>query len=125
LLFDGVCNLCNGYIQDVIKRDKEGIYRFASLQSDLGQNLVSHFKLENLDSVFLLDNGEMYIRSDVAFAVAKRLGGLYTLLSPFKIVPLTIRNKIYDWIARNRYHWFGKQEECMIPTPELKALFIA
>jgi len=125
LLFDGVCNLCNGYIQDVIKRDKEGIYRFASLQSDLGQNLVSHFKLENLDSVFLLDNGEMYIQSDVAFAVAKRLGGLYTLLSPFKIVPLTIRNKIYDWIARNRYHWFGKQEECMIPTPELKALFIA
>lgn len=125
MLFDGVCNLCNGYIQDVIKRDKEGIYRFASLQSDLGQNLVSHFKLENLDSVFLLDNGEMYIQSDVAFAVAKRLGGLYTLLSPFKIVPLTIRNKIYDWIARNRYHWFGKQEECMIPTPELKALFIA
>ena len=95
------------------------------MQSDLGQNLVSHFKLENLDSVFLLDNGEMYIQSDVAFAVAKRLGGLYTLLSPFKIVPLTIRNKIYDWIARNRYHWFGKQEECMIPTPELKALFIA
>jgi len=109
----------------VIKRDKKGLFRYASLQSDIGQELIGHFNLQNLDSVFLLDNGEIYSQSDVAFAVAKKIGGLYSLISPFKVVPLAIRNRIYNWIASNRYNWFGKQEECMIPTPELKALFIA
>lgn len=119
-----MCNLCNGYIQDVIKRDKNKIFRFASLQSDLGQLLIAHFDIENLDSVLLLDKGQLHTQSDVALIVAKKLGGFHALLRPFKIVPLPIRNTIYKWIARNRYQWFGKQEQCMVPTPALKSLFI-
>lgn len=86
--------------------------------------MVSHFKIEDFDSVFLLDNGEILSESEVAFAVAKKIGGVYSLLRPFKIIPSSIRNSIYRWIASNRYRWFGKQDQCMIPTPALKDLFI-
>ena len=126
ILFDGVCNLCNASVQFIIKRDKKQIFRFAALQSQFGQKVVDSFNLSDkkIDSVILLENNSVKIKSDAALRIAKQLGGIYSLLYVFIILPKFIRNSVYDFIARNRYSWFGKQESCMIPTPELKRLFI-
>jgi predicted DCC family thiol-disulfide oxidoreductase YuxK len=126
ILFDGVCNLCNASVQFIIKRDKKQIFRFAALQSQFGQKVVDSFNLseKKIDSVILLENNSVKIKSEAALRIAKQLGGIYSLLYVFIILPKFIRNSVYDLIARNRYSWFGKQESCMIPTPELKRLFI-
>ena len=126
ILFDGVCNLCNASVQFIIKRDKKQIFRFAALQSQFGQKVVDSFNLSDkkIDSVILLENNSVKIKSDAALRIAKQLGGIYSLLYVFIILPKFIRNSVYDFIARNRYSWFGKNESCMIPTPELKRLFI-
>jgi len=125
-LFDGVCNLCNTSVQFIIKRDKKQIFRFAALQSPFGQKVVDSFNLtdKKIDSVILLENNSVKIKSDAALKIAKQLGGIYSLLYVFILLPRFIRNSAYDFIARNRYSWFGKQESCMIPSPELKRLFI-
>lgn len=127
ILFDGVCNLCNASVQFIIKHDKKQLFRFAALQSAFGQNIVNKFNLadKNIDSVILLENNSVLLKSDAALRIAKQLGGIYSMLYVFIVLPKFIRNRIYDFIARNRYRWFGKQESCMIPTPELKKLFIA
>lgn len=127
ILFDGVCNLCNASVQFIIKHDKKQLFRFAALQSAFGQNVVNKFNLadKNIDSVILLENNSVLLKSDAALRIAKQLGGIYSMLYVFIVLPKFIRNRIYDFIARNRYRWFGKQESCMIPTPELKKLFIA
>lgn len=126
ILFDGVCNLCNASVQFIIKRDKKQIFRFAALQSQFGQKVVDSFNLSDkkIDSVILLENNSVKIKSDAALRIAKQLGGIYSLLYVFIILPKFFRNSVYDFIARNRYSWFGKNESCMIPTPELKRLFI-
>ena len=126
LLFDGVCNLCNGTVQQIIKADKNGIFRFASLQSDFGQEQLKQFNLEGdyLKTLVLISDEKAYIRSDAALEIARQLGGLWSVSYIFKIVPPFIRNAVYDFISNNRYHWFGKQESCMIPTSELKARFL-
>ena len=126
LLFDGVCNLCNGFVQFVIKRDPEGIFRFTALQSKAGQELLTTHQQEksNLSTVILLENGRVYTHSDVALRVATRLGGAWSLFSVFSIIPRSIRDHIYNWVAQNRYPWFGKKEQCMIPTPDIKARFL-
>ena len=126
LLFDGVCNLCNGFVQFIIKRDPKGSFRFTALQSDAGQQLLTSHQQEksDLSTVILIDNGQVYTHSDVALNVAKRLGGLWTLFLVFSIIPRSIRDRIYNWIARNRYRWFGEKEQCMIPTPDIKARFL-
>lgn len=127
ILFDGVCNLCNGAVQWVIKRDREDVFRFAPLQSESAQKLVEARNIDTsrIDSIILIDPGvAYYIKSDAALEIARNLKG-YEFLSPlFKWVPLGLRNAIYDLIARNRYSLFGKKQECMIPTPELKAKFL-
>jgi predicted DCC family thiol-disulfide oxidoreductase YuxK len=127
ILFDGVCNLCNASVQFIIKHDKKQLFRFAALQSAFGQNVVNKFNLadKNIDSVILLENNSVLLKSDAALRIAKQLGGIYSMLYVFIVLPKFFRNRIYDFIARNRYRWFGKQESCMIPTPELKKLFIA
>lgn len=126
-MFDGVCNLCNNAVQFVIKRDKKDIFRYAALQSVAGQQLVDqrHIDTSKVDSIILIEPGvAYYTKSDAALEIAKDLGGLWKLTSVFTWIPTSIRNAIYDFVAKNRYKWFGKQESCMVPTPELKAKFL-
>lgn len=127
ILFDGVCNLCQSSVQFVIKRDKGDLFRFASLQSDFGQSLTAKLKIDTskVDSIVLIDEkGVYWVKSGATLRIARYLGGGYPLLSVFLIFPASLRNIFYDYIARNRYKWYGKQDACMIPTPELKAKFL-
>lgn len=124
ILFDGVCNLCNGAVQFVIKHDKKGIYSFASLQSELGKNIIKNAKKPISDSILLIQEDEIYQKSSAALRIAKQLNGLFPLLYIFMIVPKFIRDWVYDWVARNRYRWFGKEESCWLPTPELQSRFL-
>ncbi|MBV9963124.1 MAG: thiol-disulfide oxidoreductase DCC family protein [Parafilimonas sp.] len=125
ILFDGVCNLCNSGVQFVIRHDPEHIFRFASLQSTYGQQILSKYDLplNNYNSFILLTNHKIYTRSSAALMVAKQLQGFIKLLYIFIAAPKFIRDGIYNIIAKNRYKWFGKKNECWIPTPELKSLF--
>lgn len=126
ILFDGVCNLCNGIVQFVIKRDKKDTFRFTSLQSDFGQSVLKGFNLpgDSFNSFILWEAGKVYTRSTGALMVAKKLSGAWQLLYIFIILPSFIRNGIYNIIARNRYNWFGKREACWVPSPELKMKFL-
>ena len=126
LLFDGVCNLCNGAVQWVIRHDPEAKIRFAALQSKAGQQLLDRAGLptEELSTAVFYHNGQLHTRSDAALEVLRQLGGAWSLLYGLKIIPRPIRDVIYDWIARNRYRWFGQRESCMMPTPALKARFL-
>ena len=127
ILFDGVCNLCNNAVNFVIKRDKKSVFRFASLQSDIGQKLTNERGIDTtkVDSIILIDPGTAwYEKSTAALQIAKQLSGMFPLLSVFLIFPKSFRDWVYDIIAKNRYKWFGKKDQCVIPTPELKALFI-
>jgi len=127
ILFDGVCNLCNSAVQFVIKHDKKDVFRFVALQSELGKEILSHIGIDvkNIDSIVLYEPGvAYYYKSDAALQIAKSLNGLLPLGILFKIIPTGIRNQLYDYIARNRYKWYGKKESCMIPTPDLKIKFL-
>lgn len=127
ILFDGTCNLCNGAVQFIIKHDKKDIFRFAALQSDLGKEICSYIGVDQtkIDSIILYNPGiAYYYKSSAAIEIANELGGIHSLISIFKILPEKLRNYIYDYIAKNRYKWYGKKESCMIPTPELKAKFL-
>jgi len=127
ILFDGVCNLCNSVVQFVIKHDKKDTFRFVALQSKLGQEILDHIGIDtkNIDSIVLYEPGvAYYYKSDAALQIAKNLDGLFSLGTVFKILPAGIRNVLYDYIARNRYKWYGKKESCMIPTAELKIKFL-
>jgi predicted DCC family thiol-disulfide oxidoreductase YuxK len=127
LFFDGVCNLCNKTVQFIIRKDKWKIFRFAALQTSTGQGLLERIKEEKgfrPDSVILLYKDKYYLESDAALKVAGLLGGAWKLGMAGYILPRFLRNALYRLIAKRRYKWFGKQDECMIPTPELKARFI-
>ena len=126
LLFDGVCNLCNASVQWVLKRDRKGIFKFAALQSDTGQALLRKYGLDqqHFDTVVLIDGPRIFTRSDAPLEIVRRLGGAWSLLAVFGMVPRVVRNAVYDWVARNRYRWFGKKEACMLPRPEWKERFI-
>ncbi len=126
VLFDGVCNLCNGSVLFIIERDPEAKFSFASLQSPFGQSQLKKFGLpiDKLNTIFLIKGEKFFRKSDAALEIAKGMNGLWPVLYVFKIIPRFIRNFFYDLIAKNRYRWFGKQAACMVPTPELKARFI-
>ncbi len=126
VLFDGVCNLCNGAVNFISKHDKYNRFLFASLQSVEAQKLIQQAKkpMKELNSIVLIQHHTFYNKSSAALRIAKNLNGLYPLLYVFIIVPPFIRNLVYDWIARNRYKWFGKRETCMIPTKELQDKFL-
>jgi len=126
ILFDGVCNLCNGSVLFVIKRDPKDQFRFAALQSEVGQELIAKYQIDtaHTDSIVLIENNKAYVKSTAALRVARELTGGWPMLSGFLIVPAVIRNWVYDFIAHNRYKWYGKQDSCMIPTPELKEKFL-
>lgn len=126
ILFDGVCNLCNASVQFVIERDSKKQFFFASLQSETGQSVLQKQGLPTTQfkSLLLIEDGIVYTQSTAALKIARHLDGLWKAMYVFIIVPSFIRNKIYDFIAANRYKWFGKQESCWIPTPELKQRFL-
>lgn len=126
ILFDGVCNLCNGAVLFVIRRDRKGIFRFASLQSPVGERIVQQLRpgTRDLYSIIFLKEGRVFDRSTAALEIARLLGPPWSLLYVFRIVPRFLRDAIYNLIARYRYRLFGKKDECMIPTPELKARFL-
>ena len=126
VLFDGVCNLCNGSVQFIIKRDKAGKFLFAALQSQYGQAQLDQLGISStsLQSIVLIKGDQFYQRSNAVLEIAKMLGGLWSLLYVFKIVPAFVRDWIYNGIANNRYKLFGRQDQCMIPTPALKARFL-
>ena len=127
ILFDGVCNLCNSAVQFVIKHDKKDIFRFVPLQSELGLTITKHIGVDvsKVDSIILYEpNVAYYYKAEAAFKIGKHIGGMYSFVSLFSIFPSIISNAVYDYIARNRYKWYGKKESCMIPTPELKAKFL-
>jgi predicted DCC family thiol-disulfide oxidoreductase YuxK len=122
IFYDGTCGLCDRSIQFVMKHDKKQAFRFAALQSEfatktLGQNLT-------FDSFIFYYKGKVAYRSSAALHMFKTLGGLWSLLYAFIIVPPFIRNAVYDFVARNRYKWFGKYDSCKIPAPEHRALFL-
>jgi predicted DCC family thiol-disulfide oxidoreductase YuxK len=126
ILFDGVCNLCNGLVQFIIERDKKQLFKFSSLQSEFGQSILEKngFPKTELDSFLFLSEGKLHQKSSAGLHVAKKLGGFWTLFYVFIIIPKPIRDWIYSFIAKNRYKWFGKQESCWLPSPELKSRFI-
>lgn len=126
IMFDGHCNLCNGWVQWILKRDKKARYKFASLQSEMGQKLIKHAGVDpdSFDSVVLWRDHKIWIKSEAALRIAAGLGGIYRLAMVPLIIPGFIRNTIYDWIARNRYRWFGRSEECMLPKPEWRNRFL-
>ncbi|QLG50806.1 thiol-disulfide oxidoreductase DCC family protein [Natrinema halophilum] len=117
ILFDGVCNLCNGFVQFILPRDTDGIFRFASLQSDVGTELLAEHGLptDELESIVLIEGDDHYVKSDAVIRIARLLGGVYTLMGPFRYVPRAIRDRAYDFVAARRYRWFGKKEQCAMP----------
>jgi len=127
ILFDGVCNLCNRAVQFVIKRDKRNQFLFASLQSEEGKKILAdnNFHDNKMNSFLVVENDRVYDRSTAVLRVSKKLKGLWPMLYGFIIVPKFIRDGVYGFIARNRYQWFGKKDECMIPTQELRAKFLS
>jgi predicted DCC family thiol-disulfide oxidoreductase YuxK len=127
ILFDGVCNLCDSTVQFIIKHDKKDVFRFVAIQSEIGQQIISHIGIDTAktDSIILYEPGNAYyFKAEAALNIATELGGVYALVGAFKILPKWLSNKVYDYIARNRYKWYGKKDACMIPTPELKAKFL-
>jgi predicted DCC family thiol-disulfide oxidoreductase YuxK len=126
ILFDGVCNLCSGSVQFVLKHDKQKQFRFAALQSTAGQALLKKYNLNQtiFNSFVLIKDGKLYLKSTAALVVAKELSGPIKILYAFIIVPAFIRNAIYNIIAKNRYKWFGKQASCMIPSADIQSRFL-
>lgn len=123
IYFDGVCNLCTGIVQFIIKRDPEHYFRFASLQGEAGTLLrAQHSDIG--DSLILQEDGRIYIESTAALRIARRLKGAWPLCYGLIIIPPFIRNFFYRLIAANRYKWFGRSEKCMVPAPELLQLFV-
>ena len=129
ILFDGVCNLCNSSVLYVIKRDKKNKFLFAPLQSEIGKELITKFKVDTdkTDSILLYhpESNSLKHKSSAALHIAKYLGFPTRVMVLFFVVPTFIRNWVYDFIAKNRYKWYGKKDSCMIPTPELQSKFIA
>ena len=126
ILFDGVCNLCNGFVVFVVKRDPNAKFKFASLQSEEGEKVQKEFDMDpdNIKTMVLVDNDKYYVKSDAALRIFKELSGLWSLLYYFIIIPRPIRDFVYDIVAKNRYRWFGRLDECMLPTPDLKKRFL-
>ena len=126
ILFDGVCNFCNSSVNTIIKHDTKNRYKFTALQSEIGKKILQKYSIDStkIDSIILIENEVAFIKSTAILKISKHLSGIYPLAYGFIIVPTFIRNLVYDFIARNRYKWWGKKDSCMIPTAEVKAKFI-
>jgi predicted DCC family thiol-disulfide oxidoreductase YuxK len=126
VLFDGVCNLCSASVQFILRRDSGARFRFASLQSAAGQELLARLGIDSqgIDSVVVIEGDRWFKESDAALRVAWHLGGPWRLLTVLRLIPRPLRDRAYRLIARNRYRWFGKKETCWLPTPELQGRFL-
>lgn len=127
ILFDGVCNLCDATVNEIINKDKKDEFRFVALQSDLGKEITRYIGIDTskIDSIIYYVPGHAYhIKADAAIQIARTIGGVYSLLAAFSILPSWLKNSAYDFVAKNRYKWYGKKEQCMIPSPEVKAKFL-
>ncbi len=126
ILFDGVCNFCNGSVNFIIEHDKANYFRFAPLQSESAQELLDKFGIDktDTDSVILIENEQAFTHSTAALKVAQKLDGFWSWFYAFIIVPKPLRDFFYKTFARYRYKLFGKQDACMMPTPEIRARFL-
>ena len=126
VLFDGVCNFCNGAVNWVIERDKEGYFKFAALQSEIGEELAAKHNIDRTatDSVVLIEDDKVYTYSDAALRIARKLDGAWSNAYNLRVVPRALRDFAYKLFAKYRYNLFGKQDQCMIPTPEIRARFL-
>ena len=124
MLFDGVCNLCSKSVQFIIKRDPHNQFLFASLQSEMGKSLLEKHHLSEVDSVVLIKEDMYYMESDAALEICRHLSSGWKLRAILKVIPSSIRDPLYQFVARNRYRWFGKQDSCMLPTEEMKTRFV-
>ena len=126
VLFDGVCNFCNATVNFVIEHDKAGYFKFAPLQSEIGAQLIAKHGIDNVetDSVIVVEDDKAYTHSSAALRIAKRLDGIWSWAYALVIVPKPIRDLAYRLFAKHRYRLFGKQDACMMPTPEVRARFL-
>lgn len=126
LLFDGVCNFCDGAVNFIIDHDPENYFKFASLQSEAGQALLKRFNLptEDFDTMVLIENNAYFNKSTAALRIARRLKGPFSLGYMGIIIPRFLRDKAYEFVAARRYKWFGKQDQCRMPTPAIRARFL-
>jgi predicted DCC family thiol-disulfide oxidoreductase YuxK len=122
ILFDGVCNLCNGFVQFVLERDGAGRFRFASLQSEAARRVLKGEP--PAETIVLLERGRTYLKSAAALRIARGLRFPWPILYAFVVIPRPLRDVIYDWVARHRYAWFGKRESCMLPSPQMRGRFL-
>ncbi|MEC0372595.1 thiol-disulfide oxidoreductase DCC family protein [Paenibacillus chibensis] len=127
VLVDGVCHLCQGLTRFIIERDPHAKFRFASLQSDAGAELLRKggLPVDEVDTVVLIEKGNYYVRSAAVLRIFRQMRMPWPLLYAFAFVPLPLRDRMYRYVARNRYRWFGKEEQCMLPTPELRKRFLS
>ena len=126
ILFDGYCNLCNASVNFIIRRDRKDLFRFATFQSDAGKEIAKKLGIENIvsDTIILYRHGKIYTRSTAAIIISSKLSGLWPILYIFIVIPPPLRNGVYNLISRNRYKWFGRKENCMMPTKETLEKFI-
>ena len=126
VVFDGVCNLCAHSVRFILRHEAAPHFQFAPLQSPAGTRLLNTFGFspDDAKTFVLIADGRPYVRSDAAIRIAKRLKGAWKLVGLVRVIPRTIRNWMYDVVARNRYRWFGRTEACMVPTPELRSRFL-
>lgn len=127
VLFDGVCNLCERSVQFLIRRDPEGLFRFAPLQSDVAETLLADADIDPtaLNSVVLVDGTGVYTKSNAVLRIGTHLGGWYRPAGILRVVPRSLRDRGYDVVGDRRYDWFGKKESCMMPTPDIRSRFLA
>lgn len=126
ILFDGICNFCNFWVNFAIKHDPKKRIKFAPFQSNAGQQLLNqqHIAIESINSVILIENGKVFTQSSAALRICKYLSGLWKIFYGLLIIPKFLRDFFYNIIARHRYRWFGKKENCMVPTPEVRERFL-
>jgi len=126
VLFDGVCNLCSGTVDFILKRDRQQRFRFGALQSEPGRRLLAAYGLppESLETFVLIEGGRCFTRSEAALRIARHLSGPWPLLNAFRILPRPFRDGVYNFVARHRYRWFGQRTTCRLPTPEEAGRFL-
>jgi len=127
VFFDGVCNLCNGAVRFIIRRDKHHYFQFSSLQSDFAKGYLSEkgFQINKMESILLAEGDKIYNKSTAVLRISRHLSGAWKICASFLIIPRFIRNGLYDYIAKHRYAWFGRREECMIPDESVRDRFLS
>jgi predicted DCC family thiol-disulfide oxidoreductase YuxK len=126
LLFDGECNLCNSFVQFILKNEKNNEIQFSSLQSEIGKIILAQHNIntDSINSLVFIENNIPYLKSTAALKISRYLKGIYSLAILFFIIPKFMRDYIYDYIAKNRYNWYGKKDSCIVPTGKLLERFL-